>query len=269
MFHLGFYLKEFFKTCLKNPVSGLGFVFCTFALCVLTLNRSYIQDELSQRFVLQESGGHFHALVSADQNHSRLARQLRSLPGINRVEELSQDVISEQLEAIFGGFDLGETQELLAQMRLSFSGLKVIFDHDMESRSVDLVRDYMRRLVGSSNLTLGPFVQNQNEDGNSLQQFQVFAKWGSWITIGLTTFVWVIFAFFFASHLRKVGYLIEQFQRKKYVALKSYLCGAVALIAIFAVSLTLMGGDDYIIFSVFLILALMSSMILLRRYQWE
>lgn len=268
MFHLIFYLREFFRNLVKGPILGIGFIITTICLVNALMFRTTIQDMISSQVVYDRSGGHFHALITADQNHARVARQLRGLPGIVRVEELSEQSIAQEIDNIFGSLNMGDAQDVLANMQLRYAGLKVVLTQELESRSVDLIRDYMRRLIGSENLTIGPVMQTRQEGEQNLESFAEFSQWGSWVVIAILFLSWLGFTHFFGNKIRRHAYLLEQFQRRERVAFKMFLTGLVFTVGGASVIGIAFGGAEYLLLAGFIAIAICYSLILIRHYDW-
>lgn len=252
-------------------ISGLGFCFFTVMLSLIILFESDIVFKISTLSSSEnKSGGHFHALISADQNHSRLARHLRDLPGVMRVEELSEEAINLQVNELFSHLEGKHVRDIMSSIQTRYVGLKVFFDDDLQERSVALIRDYMVRITGESNITFGPTMKvNESREEQSVfmtKNYDLVYR----IIQGVSFLFWLCFTLFFSRKLRRYSYLTEQFQRKKHVAVKTFFSGFVSLI--FTSFIICVAFSSTLNFEIeillFILTGMVVSLLFLKQYQW-
>ncbi len=190
------------------------------------LSRDQINKSVDKRIAISGSESFFYALLDNKENQARIARKLRILPGVKQVELLSEKSVSTMTEEIIKNINIDLNSEL---ERLNFSGLKIIFTKDISSRSIDLIRDYLTRLVGGQQLTMGGVkkpIKNQIKISKMLSSIKL---WGGSFFILIIFLIWGVSFFQFQSVLLKRSYLIERFQRRTYVDLKVLSSGLAAM----------------------------------------
>lgn len=207
---------------------------------------------------------HFHALVSGRENHSRISRNLQDLPGVERVEVLAEEAIKSKVRDIIGTLDEEISESFLS---LNYAGLKVVFTEGLQGNSQDLIRDYLKRLVGSSEVTLGP-TQGLVKKKATKNQVRVLVENNAFEAVmALACLIWFALGLNLTGPLSRHSYLIEQFQRRNKVALKTYISLVLPLFIIPIVGLLFIVPSSMIlmvILSALLPLALTS-----RKVSWH
>ncbi|MEI8348055.1 MAG: hypothetical protein WCG27_11350, partial [Pseudomonadota bacterium] len=98
-------------------------------------------------------------------------------------------------------------------------------------RSQQLIRDYMARLVGENNITLGPIISDQ-------AYLELKEYWSAWpkkwalpSVIAVIFLFWCLFATMFCQKIRQKSYLLQEFQRRQKVPLKTISVGLLFLLS--------------------------------------
>jgi hypothetical protein len=165
-------------------------------------------------------GPYFYALLSATENHSRIKRKMLLLPGVNKVEIIGKNEVKNQALEILDNLNMGKEDEF----NFEYIGLEVALDRDVNSRGQELIRGYLKRLSGENNITLGK-IYLPSISKNLKKNLDIFNQYGGW-GIGLVLLLVWLFAFFaLKKKVKKVSFLIEQYQRKKGVEIKIVLSG--------------------------------------------
>lgn len=260
-----FYLIEFFKHIVKLPLVSLFFLALSFSSIYLFQFQESLHTHLSRQLQENSESGHFHFLISTGENHQRLARQLRDLPGISRVKILSSEVIAQQISDIFESIAI---EGLAAQVQQDYNGMRIVFEQGVGQESVSMVQDYIERLHGPHNVSFGPFIKAANDGAKKQGEFVFILKQASKAALVVVTVLWFISAYMFSLELRRHAYIVEQFQRKKYVALKSFFSGSLVIFLIFSGGGVLLGGS-LVNSAPFFLMMLIFSLFLARKYQWS
>lgn len=189
------------------------------------LEKKWMPYLSSQQFDLP----YFHALVSGKENHSRISRNLQDLPGVANVEILAEESIKSEVRDIVGSLGQEITESFLS---LEYAGLKVIFSDGLQANSQELIRDYLKRLVGDSKVTLGPVQASQRKNLEKTWIRELIEQNAFEVTMGLACLFWFILGLDLSGPLSRQAYLVEQFQRRDKVAVKTYLALLTPLLAI-------------------------------------
>lgn len=224
-----FYLSHFFKLFKFYPLRSIGFFFLSFSLFFTLAFQNQVSSKI-EGFVQGESkNAYFHALVAGRENHSRISRNLMNLPGVAQVEILSEDLIKDQVKEIIGSISVDIPESLF---QLNYAGLKIVFAEGLKENSQNLIRDYLNRLVGDSQVTMSAVKQVEKTKRAGFWQ-QTVERYGFWMLwFGLLSF-WVGVTVFFIQGLRRQAYLIEQFQRRRHVGAKIFISGQTVLMLVF------------------------------------
>lgn len=255
-----FYLIHFCKIVLRFPVRVLSWVFLTITFLVLASDPNLPLDLLTEYKKQEVVGAYFHALIDGEQNHSRLSRNLLELPQVVQVDLLNQEEIIDQVNTALSGIKHELPEGLLA---LNYNGLKVTFAADVKESSQDLVRDYLTRLGGSQNVTLGPIVRTQNKPSEKNSWSNSLA----YILLGAVFMLWGYLMYSFTKLIHRECYLIQEFQRRNFVANKVYTVAIIFVALISLIVLTTIGQVNIQVTAASLLL-IAPFMLLRRRYQW-
>lgn len=216
-----FYLSQSAKLIRSNPFRVGGFILMGITLFVLSfigpsLEKKWMPYLSSQQFDLP----YFHALVSGRENHSRISRNLQDLPGVEKVEVLAEESIKSEVKNIVGSLGQEITESFLA---LNYAGLKVIFSDGLKANSQELIRDYLKRLVGDSKVTLGPVQATKRKTYKKTWARELIEQNAFEVVMGMACLLWFLLGLDLTKPLSRHSYLVEQFQRRRQVAPKIYL----------------------------------------------
>lgn len=225
-----FYLSQCAKLAYSHPLRVSSFLLVGVGLFVLSfigpsLEKRWMPYLSSQQFDLP----YFHALVSGRENHSRISRNLQDLPGVEKVEILAEESIKSQVRDIVGSLSEDITESFLS---LDYAGLKVIFTDGLQASSQELIRDYLKRLVGDSKVTLGPVQATKRKKVEKTWIRELIEQNAFEVVMGMACLFWFILGLDLSGPLSRQAYLVEQFQRRNKVAIKTYLSLFIPLLII-------------------------------------
>lgn len=217
-----FYLKNFFKSVLSSKGSGILFCVLTLSLSVGVFYRVGVNETVTKSIQKIGERPHFYSLVSKKENVARIKRRLHELPGVYSVKILKGKFLQNEVQKLLKGLDVDENLSLKA---FDYQGLKIVFNKNLKTRSQKLIRNYLTKLVGDRFITLGN-IKSSKKKNRLLDPIVSFMKdWSFDILLGLALVGWIGTLFSFQRELNKASYLIEQYQRRTFVALKSYCIG--------------------------------------------
>ncbi|TDJ06860.1 MAG: hypothetical protein E2O68_04350 [Deltaproteobacteria bacterium] len=259
-----FYLKNFFKIIKDNLLSGILLSLISLIIVIYMGNIDLFKNKIIGLYPEYLKGPYFYALLSATENHSRIKRKMLLLPGVNKVSIIGKNEVKNQTLEILDNLSMGQEEEF----NFEYRGMEIALDRDVNARGQELIRGYLKRLAGESNITLGK-VYPPSISKKLKENLDIFNKYGG-MAIGLCLFlVWLLAFFSLKQKVKKVSFIIEQYQRKRGVEIKIILSG-VALFYIIGclISYPLPTTQWYLVAGVgavfFAIMALLSG-----RPSWE
>ncbi len=122
-----------------------------------------------------KAGDYFYALIASSESYQSVARQMSVLPGVHKVEVLSEAQIKEEVKNVLGSLQIDTAT---TSLDLNYAGLKIIYAKDLKPRAKELVRDYLTHLVGEGNITLGAVKTNDQIADKRAQFINVIKTWG-------------------------------------------------------------------------------------------
>jgi len=261
-----FYLRVFFRNFYLAPVRLLLFV--TYSVLVINLlgQKDNVEKHVFKMLKEDESGAYFHALISGKENSAGVARKLNNLPGVQKVELVSESKIAEEVKNMLGGIELSVAPEILVA---SYSGLKIVFDADLKAKSQNLIKEYLSRLVGEENITIGP-TKTYDFFWKRVQFISHFIeKWGGFYWVSTLIGFWLVFFVFTLVHLKRQGHLMELYQRRQNVTFKNVMMvlGFASVSSI--LPLSILPTPNWIFFGGSLIGILTMGLLGLPKYEWQ
>lgn len=260
------YLSIFLNVFKKHYVAGMIFISASVVAVLLSFHHEKMENYLGQKFEVPKS--FFHAIVSGSENHQRLARKLRELPGVEAVNVIDEKALKGQWNSMLKDWDLEDLKNFEGLTNLDYSGLKVVFQDAISQRSEKLVMEYVQRLVGRENVTMSSIKRPEPElfVVNKKGFFEQPIAW-AYVLGGV---VWFFAMLAFSDKIQKESYLVENFQRNSNVQLKVALMISVLFLIVpmfVALALpqpSLMGGI-YALVMVVLTFATMG----LKKWSWH
>lgn len=222
-----FYLTQFFKSLFRSKITGVLFILCTGALVTASFNQERINSTLSNTDS-RDVNPYFNALISKDVNLNSISRKIKSLPGVNRVKHVKTVNANAQLEELNKALNSAVLDRLKT---VKYSTLTVELTKNLKVKSQNLIREYLARLVGRESLTLSKIKyprQNQQSDSyldTVLREIDL-------IIIFSLSFIWILLMIAVVKKNSSYFFLLEKFQRKKYIKEKSMAMGVGLIVAI-------------------------------------
>lgn len=258
-----FYIRCFKQLIKKSPIFLTIYFLIAFTGVIGLHFSSNIVDHIELATAKTARPAFFHALIDNKENYSRVSRKLRSLPGVRNVEVFSPEKMEEEAKKILKDLDVASSAGLL---ELGQAGLKIIFESNVQIKSMELVRDYLLRLVGEENITFGDII-NENVSDRKESWSSVLTENMQWFFIGIVFILWLLINMIYARVFNNQIYLIQNFQRRKNISLKLYFASGFILIAVPSLLLALYKAS---VINIFLAIAFFVWGYLphLRKWQW-
>tara|TARA_R110000868_G_scaffold201748_1_gene449265 strand:- start:8355 stop:9134 length:780 start_codon:yes stop_codon:yes gene_type:complete len=257
-----FYLSHFFQIVKRFPVRFTVFIVLTMGLFFSASHRDFIKNTVGSDKLTQGFHPYFHALISTRQNISWISRKLRELPGVERVEVLSKEKLNQQVQSLLSGMD-GEIAQAVGEMELA--GVKVVTRSELEERSITLIKEYLTRLSGTDTTVGATVFPPKKKTATGF----VWQAWISEIIVATIFFLWAASVMSFITPVRKSSYLVEQFQRRRGVAMKTWGAAATIAIVFGAASAFVVKKPDIVPMVICFAVAMLSTFFYARRTSWE
>jgi hypothetical protein len=261
-----FYLVQFFKILFKSPVRGFFLFFFSIALVFSIGQKNYLEEQFTKMIPENKAGDYFYALISTNESYQTVARQMSQLPGVYKVEILSETQIKEEVKSVLGALQVDMTD---SNLDLNYAGLKIIYTKELKPRAQELVRDYLTHLVGEGNITLGNIKTSDQISDKRAQFINVIKTWGYSLYLFIVFIFWVISLLSVRVKIAEASYLLENYQRKRKVGLKMALNG-LTLIFILSVAVTfVLGMPQFMNLLVALGIFVVGIFLHAKSYYWE
>jgi len=261
-----FYLIQYFKILFKSPLRGF-FLFFFSVLFVLSVGqKAFLEEQFAKMIPENKAGDYFYALIDSSESYQTVARQMQALPGVFKVEILSETQIKDEVKNVLGSLQVDVTDQSLD---LNYAGLKIIYTKELKPRAQELVRDYLSHLVGEGSITLGKIKTNDQLNDRRSGFISMIKTWGYSLYLALVLIFWIISLLSVRTKIAKASYLLESYQRKKRVALKMALNG-LTLFFLISVGITFILGMPQILNLVIVLGVFLAGIFLHgQKYQWE
>lgn len=261
-----FYLIQFFKILFKSPLRGF-FLFLFSVLLVFSIGqKTFLEDQFLKMIPENKAGSYFYALIASTESYQNVARQMAVLPGVHKVEVLSENQIKDEVKGILGSLQVDLTQTTLD---LNYAGLKVIYAKDLKPRAQELVRDYLTHLVGEGNITLGAIKINDQTLDKRNHFIGAIKSWGYSLYLFIIFLFWMISLLSIRVKIAEASYLLESYQRKRKVGVKMATFGLSLIFVISVGSTFILGMPQVLNLMVALMIFVIGILLHSKRYQWE
>ncbi len=259
-----FYLKHFFKVLIKSPLRG-GFLVLFSILLVFSLGqRKFLEEQFLKLIPESKAGSYFYALVSSSESYQTIISQMGVLPGVHKIELLSEAEIKEEVKNVLGNLNISEQV-----IDLNYVGLKVIYTKDLKPRAQELVRDYLTHLSGEGNITLGAIRTESQVETKKDQLIATIKAWGYSIYLVFISILWSISLFSIRAKISETSYLLENYQRKKNIALKMAILGLGLIFVLSAASTLAVGFPQLLNLGLSFILFILGMISHKKKFQWD
>jgi hypothetical protein len=261
-----FYLKHFFKIITKSPLRGF-FLFFLSILMVFSLGqRPFLEEQFMKMIPENKAGAYFYALISSTESYQTIASQMGALPGVHKVEILSEAQIKEEVKNIMGNLQVEIKDGLID---LNYVGLKIIYARDLKPRAQELVRDYLTHLAGEGNITLGAVKTADQTFEKKNQLITTIKQWGYSLYLIVVLTFWFIAILSLRTKIAETSYLLESYQRKRKIALKMAIVGLTVIFLIATSTTFILGIPKVLNMVIALVLFIVGILLHNKRYTWD
>lgn len=228
--------------------------------------RPFLEEQFMKLIPENLSGDSFYTLINGQENYLKIADSMRSLPGVHKVEVLTEVQIKEEVKNIFSNLNMTNN---LAQLDLNYAGLKIVFKKDLKPRAKELVRDYLTHLAGENNAILGAIKSVDSTEEKKNQMIKGIKDWGFSIFILTMVIFWFISLLLVKAKVLEAAYLLESFQRRSKIALKMAIAGLCLIFFSFSATTLVLGIPKINNLALTLVLFVIGMSFFSSKYHWE
>jgi hypothetical protein len=261
-----FYLNQFFKILFKSPLRGFFLFFFSIVMVFSIGQKAFLEEQFLKMIPENKAGSYFYALIATSESYQNVARQMSVLPGVFKVEVLSESQIKDEVKGILSTLQVNLNQ---TTMDLNYAGLKVIYAKDLKPRAQDLIRDYLTHLVGEGNITLGAIKINDQSLDKRNQFISVIKSWGYSLYLFIIFLFWMISLLSVRVKIAEASYLLESYQRKSKVSVKMASFGLSLIFLLSVLTTFILGMPQLLNLTVAMGLFIVGILLHGKKYQWE
>ena len=213
-----FYLKSLFNLIKEKPLFFLfNFLFSTLVLLTIATMDSHkkIYDYLANQNQSKNTEGRFfYTLIYNYPSPHSIVKKIKNLPGVYSVKVDDKQKLKTRVQNILQKMSFSLPEGILPKEQF---GVKVYLDESVTQKSVSLMQEYIKRMVGGDKVL---FKDSLNRSRKSRDKS--LESGGSTILLfyGILSFCWFLSFYGLSKPLRNRAYLITQYQRRSRVALK-------------------------------------------------
>lgn len=261
-----FYLSQFFKIFFKSPLRGF-FLFTFSFLLVFSLGQKKLLEEQFLKLIPEnKSGPSFYALIAASESYQKIAQQMQMLPGVYKVETLSEAQIKDEVKSILGSLQVASITD---NLDLNYAGIKVVYIKGLKPRAQELIRDYLTHLVSDGNITLGAIKENGEAFDKRTQFITTIKTWGYSLYLAVLLSFWFISLLSLRLKIEEASYLLENYQRKTRVSIKMAMNGMGLIFVLSVASTFVLGMPQLLNLGAAMAVFAVGVLLHLRNLDWE
>ena len=245
---------------------GISYLLVSLLLIFVMVQQKSINQLVESKLMIDSSGQYFYSLIATTSDIRSLFRKLSVLPEIARIEIMKKDRIKQNVQKILKELNVGDISSIL---ELDYAGMKVMLAKDIKKEGADLIREYMVRLAGSSNIVLGDVNGVGEDEAKKERKLQRFKSIIYPLIVALLGIFWLVLFIRFDGEVKKVSYLVEQYQRRKNVSMKVFLWSVFLVFPILTI-ISFCFFTPVFLNSLFVFFPIMIGMALqMIKYSWD
>lgn len=181
------------------------------------------------------------ALVQGQHNLTQIQRKVNQLPGVASVDINKGAKVKNRLMKELSKEVLESFGSILDQHYQSF---KIQFLPNISPKGHSLIKEYLVRLLGKDTISVSDVKRPKGGRIHHTQLAKFIKAGGDFFILFAICALWGFSGVLFIRELKKQAYLIEKFQRKEYVAFKSFVGGMLCIVVFMQASLYFSGHFD-------------------------
>lgn len=216
-----FYLRTYFLLLRHLSIRGLLLAIGTLLVMLIASYGESIEKNLKNKLVSNSDGAYFISLISNKEDILSIRNKIQNLPGVERVAIIEESELDRDLKEILGKYEI----TLPSAVTVDYIGFKIVFFKDLKKQSQELVVEYVSHLAGKDNVISGEIIaKEKGREEKILENFQQYIYEFCW---PIAIFLWSLIFALTKNPTLEYAYIVENYQRRKLVALKTTLVGIV------------------------------------------
>ena len=195
-----------------------------------------------------------------------IQNKLMVLPGVKKVDVKSADNLKENLSKLFKDDSF---QEVLGSGEFSYVKYVLTFDPTISEKSIKLIKSFIIKILPEKEVVFSKVQGLKSKHdlmGQRRSKLMIF-----YTVFGLAILISIILINNLSVEMRKLSYLYQRFQRKKFVQFKSNVSLAIILSTISAIP-SIIINEQVPLFPMFItLISTLFILILLgfKNYEWK
>ncbi len=240
-----FYLVEFLKIMKTHIVLSSLFLVSTLGLVLVGSQYNTVYSRVLSKNSKEISGPYFSALIDKKMQLDGVIRRVQNLPGVVKVEVSSEKQLKSEVQKLQSTFGHEFVNNLTT---LNMKNMKILLDVGIKDRSFTLIKEYIERLVGKKEVTIGALKYpetNKRKTNKELDSILSYLNVYGLIILGA---LWLISFILMVKLIHSKAFIIEKFQRRTLVAFKMVYSGLGTIIVLGTLGHYFLLGDiDYVL----------------------
>jgi hypothetical protein len=217
-----FYLTQFFKSLGDSLFRGFAFFLFSCLLAFSLTHRPWIAKSVEAITPEKMVNPYFVTVMDGSVSPDKIRLAADHLPGVlgvTSVDGEGQNKLQKLVASL--GPDYAVDSNLM-----NFKSFRIVLNPSLSTESLDFIRGQIVKAGGSDHMTASDIKFPEVTSVMNAHPFYRFlGKAGDWGVIGILAVFWVISFWLAYDVFRSHSYLIEKFQRRKYVAAKTIATG--------------------------------------------
>jgi hypothetical protein len=228
-----FYLTEFVKSLGESLMRGIIFFFLTCLLAFSLTHRSWVEKVVAKISPEKLVNPYFVAVLDGSVNTDKFKQILAKLPGVLTIDEKENERGVSKVNSLIA--ELGSEYKLSNSI-LDFRSVRIILNPTLSTDSFEFIRNQAVKLVGKDHVTATEIKYPEVTQVMKSHPFYLFLnKAGDWGIILIFSILWITSYWLCYDIFRSRAYILEKYQRKKFVAAKSLAMGLGSVFLLFTV----------------------------------
>lgn len=255
-----FYIKVFFKSLIQSSWKGVLFLTLTFLFIFSAFN-----VDILKKYLAKVNSPHINVLIFDKEKAQVFVKKIKHISSVKRIEKIPEKRVSKSLREIKKGFS-GELPEALFQDQLH--AYKIFLKKNMTLKTVDLIHEYLYTLLGRDEVVVSNIMNWVPKSSQKKEKFELKKNYHYVIVVAFSI-LWLLSFLLVKDTIHRTSYLINEFQRRRFGAVLSYLSGILSLTTM--VGILSISFFKFNIFSLFYVMAffLLASIWLTVQYKWN
>lgn len=260
-----FYLKEFFKSAGDSLFRGFSFFFLSCFLAFALTHRPWVQSIVEKITPEKMVNPYFSVVIDDSVNQDTFYTKVRSLPGVQFIDDRMNQEAQEKLTKLVA--ELGADYKMATPAN-TVTAMKIVMSQSISPETMQFVKAQVEIAGGKEHVTAGDIKFPEITKSMSTHPFFSFLKKsGDWGVVFILAVSWMVSFWLCYETFRTRSYLIERYQRKKYVAAKSMASG-LGMVVLFFVGLGIFDGTLKV-FDVIILLMIFSVFWTFSMQDWK